>query len=44
MQLLTAGRPIPKPKENKQEDGLIEYDELCRLIEERNAAAEGGRR
>ena len=33
----TAGRPIPKPKEKKEEKGLVTLDELKRL-----AAQEGG--
>jgi hypothetical protein len=43
--ILTAGRPVPKPKEEKQEDGLITYEQLQRLIaareEPRKAEAAG---
>ncbi len=43
VRILTAGRPIPKPKEKKEEKGLITLDELKRLIEEQEQAArEGG--
>ena len=37
IRILTAGRPIPKPKEKKEEKGLVTLDELKRL-----AAQEGG--
>ena len=43
VRILTAGRPLPKPKEKKEENGLITLDELKRLIEEQEQAArEGG--
>ena len=41
VQILTAGRPIPKPKEQKQEYGLIDYDQLRRLVEKK-PEPEGG--
>jgi hypothetical protein len=41
VRILTAGRPIPKPKEKKEEKGLITLDELKRLLDDQ-AAREGG--
>ena len=40
MRILTAGRPIPKPKEKKEEKGLITLDELKQLLDQQ-AAREG---
>jgi hypothetical protein len=38
VQIMTAGRPIPKPKEEKkQEDGLITFEQLRRLVDEKLA-------
>jgi hypothetical protein len=33
VQILTAGRPIPKPKEEKREDGLLDYEQLRRVVD-----------
>jgi hypothetical protein len=38
---LTAGRPVPKPQEKKQEAGWFDYEELRRLIEKLEES-EGG--
>jgi hypothetical protein len=42
VQILTAGRAMPKPKEQKQEDGLIDYDQLRRLVEGKLGKEDGG--
>jgi hypothetical protein len=33
VQILTAGRPIPKPREEKREDGLLDYEQLRRVVD-----------
>jgi hypothetical protein len=35
--ILTAGRPMPKPKEAKEADGegVVDYETLCKIVEHR---------
>jgi hypothetical protein len=33
VQIMTAGRPIPKPREEKRENGLLDYDQLRRVVQ-----------
>jgi uncharacterized protein YciI len=42
IRLLTAGRPLPKPKDEKEEKGLVTLDELKRLLAVQPAQEEGG--
>jgi hypothetical protein len=39
VQVMTAGHPVPKPKQKKDDDGLITIEDLKRLI---NATQEDG--
>jgi hypothetical protein len=41
VQILTAGRPLPKPEERKEERRTISMEELETLIEE-SRKSEGG--
>jgi predicted transcriptional regulator len=42
IKILTAGRPIPKaPEPKREEEGIVDYEQLCKIVEAKLQKLEG---